>query len=49
MYLMARLNLDAQAISVSNEFKDLKVGTDASPLKATWAAKKAAARKSKSP
>ena len=44
MYLLARLNLDAQAISVSNEFKDLKVGTDASPLKAAWAAKKAAGK-----
>lgn len=44
MYLMLRLNLDAQAISVSNEFKDLKIGTDASPLKAAWAAKKAAGK-----
>ncbi len=25
MYILARLNLDAQAISVSNEYKDLKV------------------------
>ena len=47
MYLLARLNLDAQAISVSNEFKDLKVGTDASPLKAAWAAKKAAGKEVK--
>jgi nitrate/nitrite transport system substrate-binding protein len=47
MYLMLRLNLDAQAISVSNEFKDLKVGTDASPLKAAWAAKKAAGKEVK--
>jgi nitrate/nitrite transport system substrate-binding protein len=44
MYLLLRLNLDAQAISVSNEFKDLKVATDASPLKAAWAAKKAAGK-----
>jgi nitrate/nitrite transport system substrate-binding protein len=42
MYLLARLNLDAQAISVSNEYKDLKVTTDASPLRAAFAAKKAA-------
>jgi nitrate/nitrite transport system substrate-binding protein len=44
MYLLLRLNLDAQAISVSNEFKDLKVGTDASPLKAAWTAKQAAGK-----
>ena len=30
MYLLARLNLDAQAISVAQEYKDLKVTTDAS-------------------
>ena len=41
MYLLARLNLDAQAISVANEFKDLKVTTDASPLKAVFAKRKA--------
>src|SRR5579885_358709 len=34
MYILARLNLDAQGISVSNEYKDLKVTADASPLKA---------------
>src|SRR3954447_2944287 len=34
MYILARLNLDAQAISVSQEYKDLKVTADASPLKA---------------
>jgi nitrate/nitrite transport system substrate-binding protein len=44
MYLLARLNLDAQAISVSNEYKDLKVTVDASPLKAAFAAKKAAGK-----
>jgi nitrate/nitrite transport system substrate-binding protein len=47
MYLLLRLNLDAQAISVSNEFKDLKIKTDASPLKAAWAAKKAAGKEVK--
>jgi nitrate/nitrite transport system substrate-binding protein len=41
MYILARLNLDAQAISVSNEYKDLKVTTDASPLKAAFARKAA--------
>src|SRR5215831_12141951 len=33
MYLLARLNLDAQAISVANEYRDLKVTSDASPLR----------------
>ena len=42
MYILARLNLDCQGISVSNEYKDLKVGLDASPLKAAFAKKKAA-------
>jgi nitrate/nitrite transport system substrate-binding protein len=41
MHILARLNLDAQAISVSNEYKDLKVGTDATALKAAFAKKKA--------
>jgi nitrate/nitrite transport system substrate-binding protein len=41
MYILARLNLDSQAISVSNEYKDLKVGLDASALKAAFAKKKA--------
>jgi nitrate/nitrite transport system substrate-binding protein len=36
MYILARLNLDAQAISVANEYKDLKVTTDASALKAAF-------------
>jgi nitrate/nitrite transport system substrate-binding protein len=47
MYLMARLNLDAQAISVANEYKDLKVTTDASPLKAAFEKKKAAGKEVK--
>jgi len=47
MYLLLRLNLDAQAISVTNEFKDLKIGTDSSPLKAVWAGKKAAGKEVK--
>jgi nitrate/nitrite transport system substrate-binding protein len=45
MYLLARLNLDAQAISVSNEYKDLKVTNDASPLKAAFAKKIADGKK----
>ena len=42
MYLLARLNLDAQAISVANEHKDLKLGTSAAPLKEAFAKKRAA-------
>ena len=44
MYILARLNLDAQAISVSSEYKDLKVGVDASALKAAFDKKKAAGK-----
>jgi nitrate/nitrite transport system substrate-binding protein len=40
IYILARLNLDAQAISVSNDYKGLKVTTDASPLKAAFAKRK---------
>lgn len=47
MYILARLNLDAQAISVSNEYKDLKVTTDASALKAAFEKKKAAGKEVK--
>src|SRR4051794_22481346 len=45
MYLLARLNLDAQAISVSNEYKDFKVTADASALKAAFAKKIADGKK----
>jgi nitrate/nitrite transport system substrate-binding protein len=41
MVILARLNLDCQGLSVSNEYKDLKVGLDASPLKAAFEKKKA--------
>ena len=41
MYVLARLNTDSQAISVSNDYKDLPVGIDASPLKAAFAKRKA--------
>src|SRR6185436_16756034 len=47
MYVLARLNLDAQAISVAQEYKDLKVTSDASPLKAVFAKKKAAGKEVK--
>jgi nitrate/nitrite transport system substrate-binding protein len=45
MYILARLNLDAQAISVAQEYKDLKITTDASPLKAAFAKKIADGKK----
>jgi len=41
MYILARLNLDCQGISVSNEYKDLKAGVKADALKAAFAKKKA--------
>jgi nitrate/nitrite transport system substrate-binding protein len=41
MKILARLNLQGQGISVSKAFADLKVGTDASLLKAAFAKKKA--------
>ncbi len=47
IYILARLNLDAQGISVSNEFKELKITTDASKLKAAWEAKRAAGKEVK--
>jgi nitrate/nitrite transport system substrate-binding protein len=47
IYVLARLNLDAQAVSVSNEYAGLAVTSDASPLKAAFAAKKAAGKEVK--
>ncbi|WP_026618505.1 nitrate/nitrite transport system substrate-binding protein [Ensifer sp. WSM1721] len=41
MVILARLNLDAQAISVGAAYADLKVGLDASVLKEAFAKKKA--------
>ncbi|KAF2989085.1 ABC transporter substrate-binding protein (plasmid) [Methylocystis sp. MJC1] len=41
MYILARLNLDCQGISVSNEYKDFKAGVKADALKAVFAKKKA--------
>ena len=32
MYILARLNLDSQCISVSNEYADLKLGVDTAPF-----------------
>ncbi len=47
MFTLLNLNEDCQAISVSNEFKDLKVGSDAAPLKAAFEKKKAAGKEVK--
>ncbi|WEZ82452.1 CmpA/NrtA family ABC transporter substrate-binding protein [Rhizobium sp. 32-5/1] len=41
MAILARLNLDAQAISVGSAYADLKVGIDAGALKEAFAKKKA--------
>ena len=47
MYMLARLNLDSQAISVVDEYADLKVGLDAKPFKAALEKKKATGKRSK--
>ncbi|WP_249977798.1 CmpA/NrtA family ABC transporter substrate-binding protein [Vreelandella olivaria] len=40
MTILARLNIDGQGISISNEYRDLAIGTDAAPLKEALAAKR---------
>jgi nitrate/nitrite transport system substrate-binding protein len=47
MYILARLDLDSQGISVSNEYKDLPVSVDSTALKAAFEAKKAAGKEVK--
>ena len=47
MYTLLNLNEDCQALSVSNEYKDLKVGTDSSALKEAFAKKKASGKEVK--
>ena len=42
MYILARLNLDSQCISVGAEYLDLKVGVDTKPFKVALEKKKAA-------
>src|SRR5450755_764 len=42
--ILARLDLNCQGISVANEYADLKIGLDATPLKAAPAKKKAAGK-----
>jgi nitrate/nitrite transport system substrate-binding protein len=44
MYILARLNLDSQCISVSNEYADLKLGVDTAPFKIALEKKKAAGK-----
>ncbi len=44
MYILARLNLDSQAISVAQEYKDTGVGLDATPLKAAFEKKRASGK-----
>ena len=44
MAMLARLHLDGQSISVSNEFKEPRIGLDSSPLKAAIAKRKAAGK-----
>ena len=44
MYILARLNLDAQCISVSKEYADLKLGVDTAPFKVALEKKKAAGK-----
>lgn len=47
MYILARLNLDAQGISVGKDYASLGVGVDATPLKEAFAKKKAAGQAAK--
>ena len=47
MHILARLNYDCQAISVSNEFKGSGAKVDAAPLKEAFAKKKAAGKEVK--
>ncbi|MET4272736.1 MULTISPECIES: ABC transporter substrate-binding protein [unclassified Bradyrhizobium] len=44
MYILARLNLDSQCISVASEYADLKLGVDATPFKAALEKKKASGK-----
>src|ERR1041385_7363214 len=44
MYILARLNLNGQCISVAKEYADVRVGLDAKPFKTALDAKKAWAK-----
>ncbi|OAF03582.1 bicarbonate-binding protein [Bradyrhizobium centrolobii] len=47
MYILARLNLDAQCISVAKEYAELKIGVDSTPLKTAFEKKKAEGKSAK--
>lgn len=47
MYILARLNTNGQGIQLSNDYLDLKIGSDASPLKAAFKSKKASGKEVK--
>src|SRR6202158_1760810 len=44
MYILARLNLNGQCISVAKEYADLKIGVDTTPFKAALDKKKASGK-----
>jgi len=44
MYILARLNLNGQCISVAKEYADIKVGVDTKPFKTALEAKKASGK-----
>jgi nitrate/nitrite transport system substrate-binding protein len=44
MYILARLNLNGQCISVAKEYEDVKVGVDTAPFKAALEKKKASGK-----
>jgi nitrate/nitrite transport system substrate-binding protein len=44
MYILARLNLNGQCISVAKEYSDLKIGIDTAPFKTALDAKKASGK-----
>ncbi|MBW8735010.1 MAG: ABC transporter substrate-binding protein, partial [Asticcacaulis sp.] len=47
MYILARLNVNGQGISVGNDLKDFKVGLNCAPMKAKFAQMKAAGNMAK--
>ncbi|EKD07550.1 ABC-type nitrate/nitrite transport system substrate-binding protein [Arthrospira platensis C1] len=42
MYILARLNLNGQGICLSNDYRDLEIGVDSTPLKERFAERRAA-------
>lgn len=42
MYILARLNVNGQGICLSNDYRDLEVGVDSTPLKERFAERRAA-------